>query len=495
MSKFFIKIKDRMRNLLLTPVLTLLFCPLLCRAQQDTVFFQQCPFEWHVHPRFDYSQTLVTKLFLCQALYDGDYLGHFKMRDNGKQEVCMTIEQAFEAIKGLDAITLGMPKIVYLVGWQYLGHDSKYPAYFEGNTAIKRPQDKDALESVRWLMKQAKKYHTTVSLHINSYDCYDDSPLYDTYRKADVLAKDEEGMLVHGDWGYKISYTAEWNAGLFQKRIDKLLSILPIQKQGTLHIDAFHSQVPSPYKNEKGEWNYHFLRPISPYHGFTREEDIATQQKMIKYLDDKGVDVTSEFFPDEKLFDGYMAYVWNYNVAHPLTHTAQQSCGGSSNDDFRCYGENARAEESFRDADNMEEGFEDFKQKFCLRTLVTNYLNRLGRVARVSGTEHGNQALFEHGVKSAYDHFPYVSQNGNVLAADGDVLMPALWRDKRTAVAYSHRGCTRRTWILPEEVKAGKKVKAYTITAHGIQPFTNLSWDGRMLTISLKAHEMVELIF
>lgn len=484
-----------MRKFLLPTLFALLLCPVRSLAQQDTVFFRQCPFEWHVHPRFDYSQTLVTKLFLCQACYDGDYLGQYKMRDNGKQEVFMTIEQALEAIRGLDALTLGMPKIVYLVGWQYLGHDSKYPAYFEGNEAVKRPQDKDALESVRWLMKQAKKYNTTVSLHINSYDCYDDSPLFDTYRKADVLAKDEEGMLVHGDWGYKISYTAEWNAGLFQKRIDKLLSLLPIQKQGTLHIDAFHSQVPSPYQDENGEWHYRFLRPISPYHGFTREEDIATQQKMIKYLDDKGVDVTSEFYPDEKLFDGYMAYVWNYNVSHPLTHTAQQSCGGSAGEDFRCYGVNARAEESFRDAGTLEEGFEDFKEKFCLRTLVTNYLNRLERIARVSGTEHGYQALFGQGVKSSYDRFPYVTQNDHVLAADGDVLMPALWLNRRTAVAYSHKGCIRRTWTLPEEVKAGKRVRAYTVTPHGRQPFTDLSLDGRTLTITLQEHQMVELHF
>ena len=408
----------------------------------------------------------------------------------------MTLEQALEAIKGMDAITLGMPKIVYLVGWQYLGHDSKYPAFFEGNDAVKRPQDKDALESIKWLMREARRHHTTVSLHVNAFDCYDDSPLFDTYLKADVLAKDSAGQLIHGDWGYKISYTAEWNAGLFQQRFDKLLSILPIQKQHTLHIDAFHSQVPSPFINEDGEYDINFLQPISPYHGFTREQDIATQQNMIKYLGDKGVDITSEFYPDEQLFDGYLPWTWHYNIDHPLTHTAQQSAGGRAGEDMRCFGWNAWGEDSFHGAATLDDGFDDFKDKFCLRTLVSNYLNRLQRQAYVTETPYGPQAIFAEGVKSCcLDEMPYVWQDDNVLASDGDVLMPALWKGKRTAVVYSHKGCSQRTWTLPRELKVGKKVKAFVITAHGREPFTNLSLQDRQLTITLQPHQMVELEF
>ena len=84
--------------------------------------------------------------------YDKEYLGAYKMRDNGKSTVYMTCEQALEAIKGMDAVTPGLQKIVYLVGWQYNGHDSKYPAFFEGNPLIKRACDDDPLDSVRWLM-------------------------------------------------------------------------------------------------------------------------------------------------------------------------------------------------------------------------------------------------------------------------------------------------------------------------------------------------------
>ena len=191
--------------------------------------FRQAEFKWAVHLRHDYSKTYVTKLFLAMAEYDREYRGKLKNRDNGKQKVYMNCEKAFEVVKGMDALTLGMPKIVYLVGWQYNGHDSKYPAFFEGCSGIARKCDTDPLDSIRWLMREAKKYHTDVSLHINLQDAYTDSPLFDEYLKRDVLAKDKDGNLIHGMWAYAVSYAAEWKAGLTQKRIDKLCDLLPRQ--------------------------------------------------------------------------------------------------------------------------------------------------------------------------------------------------------------------------------------------------------------------------
>ena len=158
----------------------------------DTLLFKQAPFQWRVTPRYDYSKVYVTKLFLCQSEYDKEYLGAYKMRDNGSQTVYMTCEQALEAIKGMDALTPGLQKIVYLVGWQYNGHDSKYPAFFEGNMGIKREDDDDPLDSVRWLMEEARNYNTAVSLHINLFDAFDDSPLFEKYVKEDVLARDKD---------------------------------------------------------------------------------------------------------------------------------------------------------------------------------------------------------------------------------------------------------------------------------------------------------------
>ena len=50
-----------------------------------TTPFRQADFKWMVHPRHDYSKAYVLKLFLCQAEFDREYLGKYKMRDNGRQ--------------------------------------------------------------------------------------------------------------------------------------------------------------------------------------------------------------------------------------------------------------------------------------------------------------------------------------------------------------------------------------------------------------------------
>ena len=125
----------------------------------------------------DYNKTLITKFFLCSRDGKGDV-----------DQVYLNFEESLEVIRKLDNITLGIPKVVYLVGWQYNGHDSKYPSWAEVNDALKRPQDSTALQSLKWLIKEARNFNTTVSLHLNMIDAFEDSPLWSTYLNEDVIA-------------------------------------------------------------------------------------------------------------------------------------------------------------------------------------------------------------------------------------------------------------------------------------------------------------------
>ena len=79
--------------------------------------------------KHDYSQCMMMKL---------------KMADpdrKGGSDVHCNCEQALEIIRQTDNLTLGVKKIIYLVGWQYNGHDDKYPSFFEVNEGIKRKCD------------------------------------------------------------------------------------------------------------------------------------------------------------------------------------------------------------------------------------------------------------------------------------------------------------------------------------------------------------------
>jgi hypothetical protein len=134
--------------------------------------------------RYDRTLTIKMMLALKQA--------------NGRTNILLSLDQALEVLKKIDSLSVGIPKIVYVVGWQDEGHDSKYPAFFEVNAGLKRPRDATALDSLEWFMREANRYHTTVSVHINLRDAYKNSPLWQTYVDHDLLQRGVDGQLIKG---------------------------------------------------------------------------------------------------------------------------------------------------------------------------------------------------------------------------------------------------------------------------------------------------------
>lgn len=218
---------------------------------------------------YDYTRCMMTKLLM--AVPD---------RKGGSKVFC-DCDKALEIIRKTDNMTPGIKKIVYLVGWQYCGHDDKYPAFFAVNEGIKGREDETALAALLRLMREAEKYDTVVSLHINFTDAYEDSPLYGDYVKEGALIRGRNGKPApiekyNGRKCYKISYKEEWNSGLFRARADRLLKMLPIERAGTVHVDNFQC-----YVNRK------------PF--VSAQEQMYYRDKMIGYLREKGIDITTEF--------------------------------------------------------------------------------------------------------------------------------------------------------------------------------------------------------
>ena len=432
-------------------------------AQPDTIFNKrklQVPvIQWH----HQYHQTLVMKLFLSQAMFDDKY----KRKDNGKSEVFCTIDEALEIIKKTDNLTLGIPKIVYLVGWQYNGHDSKYPAWFEGNEKLKRPQDSSTLESLKWLMTEAKQYHTTVSLHINMFDAYEDSPLLEIYVKNDIIAKNKDGSLRKGEWGWPISYAQEWKTGFARKRIDSLCSLLPIQEAGTIHIDAFHTWAPI---GEKGPGERPFVKcPISPYLNFTIADETEAQRNIFNYWASKGIDVTSEGvkFLRETAFEGYQPMAWwvDFSPEDYLNWPAAYYCGGNDRRDLgKLFGTSMHGEDIFK---NEPEYLSGFLKEFCLTTLPWYYLNQLDRICFIMDKDV-KKVVFSNDVETTVDCNIFIlKSSGKTLIDDGDVLLPALWLDRPGLIAFSEKGFQNKTWKLPDEFEVYKEFEMFEITSEG----------------------------
>lgn len=368
---------------------------------------------------YDYTKTMMMKLKMA----DPD-------RKGGSTIYC-NAEKALEIIKGVDKITLGIKKIIYLVGWQYLGHDDKYPAFFDVNKGIKRPNDKTSYDSLIWLMNEAKKYNTVVSVHINFTDAYADSPLFDEYVKANALIRTASGKPAkiekyNGKVCYKISYKEEWESSLFKKRVDKFLSLFPIETAGTVHVDNFQC-----YVNR------------APF--VSAEEMQYYRNLMIDYLREKGIDITSEFtyregkgsvllygritrdftptrypiallnripavwWADKMTIEEYFAYyphVWGGGL--PKNEKARNMFYGN------IHGEDAFLKENWQ---------EQFTREFCMINLPFFYLNAKKRVG------------FTDSRRSAVTY-----SDGTVSSADGTIISGGMKVKDKDSVFLPYSG-------------------------------------------------------
>jgi len=400
----------------------------------------------------NYDQTFVMKIKLADKL------------PGEKSHVYLRCDQALGVIRRIDNLTCGVPKIVYLVGWQYNGHDSKYPAWGEVNPGIKHPQDATALDSLKWLMAEGCKYHTTISLHINMMDAYQDSPLWDEYLRDDVIAKDTNGVPIKaavwpkgikvdaGTQSYNISYAREWELGLAQERIDGLLAMLPIQKAGTIHIGAFHT-IPPTRRAAKS---------ISPYLGYSLQQEAAAQRKIYRYFRDHGVDVTSEKSSMYRIdpFIGLQPMAYGFtpvgtNVPPSLyCGTAMGSMEGMILKDARMPG---------------------LTEQFCTRFLPWC-------LAHTDSPLKGSQKMIET---------PQTVLIGgeNILTGD-DICMPALWMD-HALIAYSKNGYSAEHWNLPPGWETVRNVKVSALTQEGPKEYDELPVKNGALTLSLQPDEGV----
>ena len=443
----------------------------------------------------DYHQTLVLKLFMGM---EGDPVERLQTTPMFQKphDVLCTFEEALEVIRKTDNLTRGIPKIIYLVGWQKGGHDHGYPAWSDVNPRLKRPQDATALDSLRWIIREGRKHNTTVSLHLNMTDAYEQSPLWSEYVAKDCLAKDESGKLhtrgiqMKGEPMYTVVYPKEWAAGLAQRRIDRLIEMVPELKEGhTIHIDVFIAQ------DEGG-------KPLSPWHakpengGLSPEKYVETQRQIFHYWRDRGFDVTGEGIfwahPPGEGFTGLQAMSWwyfcdtRYQLRIPESLMARGRTDRGGDGDFR-FGSSMHGEEIWME---NKETMPGFLGMFCRTTLPWYYLGRLDRLKVEADAVH-----YSGGVVAGTEDGKKVIRKGQFLLRENDNLfVPALWNSKEI-VAYSRQGYTDRSWRLPEEWTSVQHVAVHDITLQGLASNTTTIpvIDGK-IRLTLKAEQAISIV-
>lgn len=384
--------------------------------------------------KYDYTHTLMMKLGLA---HPEPKLGC---------KVLCTFDQALEIVKKIDRMTPGYTKVLYLVGWQYNGHDDRYPEFFEVNPGLKSPQDATALDSLLRLVEEAKKYNTVISYHINISDAYQESRLWPEYMANDLILLGRNGQpKVTGIWGgrkaYQVRLEQEWRSGYFQKRVDRLLELLPIEEAGTVHIDAF------------------FVRRGR---GTAIAREKAARRQMIAYFNSRGIEVTSEFIYRERASGlrlhfgksdviGLIPAFWN-PVLSPreiLKYPAARVGFGEfckaltpyKQLEWLIYG-NLHGEELFHPEDSSWP--QKFLKRFLTYTVPHYYLNQFSRV-KMRGIGRARRLYHSDGVVSFVDGHR-IEQNGKVLKRGNNLCLPEAVRE-HSYLAYSESG-GEQTWYL-----------------------------------------------
>jgi len=402
-------------------------------------------------------------------------------------------EQVLERIRWVAQVTRGLPRITYLIGWQHDGHDSKYPDWSVVNPRLKRPQDATARESLIWLMREARKYNTTVSLHVNMTDAYENSPLWDEYVAKGVIVRDKgtgqlyrsPGAVWGGEQAYWIDHEREWATGLAQRRIDGLLDLLPIAEAGTIHIDAFYITDHTKIEAQK-----------------------AAIRKEFRYWRDRGVDVTSEAVFHQRQGEAFiglqpMSYVvnmkaWGYSTEKPeLTDEQRMEIPAW----LYCHAHDDVAQEAGQlfGTSMVDETLAtpaDFVRPFCLQVLPWYFLNRHNRL-RLRNEPDGARTLeLSDGVVSRVsgDGHRTIQHQGRLLVDGTDVCVPALWRPHRELIAFSKTGYAQRSWTLPFDWHDVQKVEVFEVGPAGQIPLKTLSLSGGQVSLALRAGQMVCIV-
>lgn len=448
---------------------------------------------------YDYSRTLWMKMFLAVPDFE-----------NNKSNVKISFEQALDIIRVVDNITQGITKIVYLVGWQGLGHDDCYPEMHKVNDFLKRDCDENGRDSLLWLIGEAKKYHTVVSVHGNLADEYEENESHEEFVKADAIVKDPDGNpavieVFNGRKAYKISYKQFWESGLFVKYWEKFCETVPVKEAGTVHLD-----------------NFCIAENLCPR--TTVEEQDEARNAILDYIMAQGIDVTSEYTYRE-------LSLRNETPDHPIrkfyaAHGEKLSGGDWTEAPMRTLGRiaatwwtsNVTAEECISVPPSLYSGHltdrnlgnvfygtmhgEDiwmnlgidpdvwapaFIREFCTYQLPYMYLNRYKRMS-IEKTLEGYTAYFADDVVSCGSDCS-ITKNGTVLKRGNNGILP-LDDDNRIYIAYSETGCSGK-WYMPDA--DFEKAEIFEMTAGGNRPLGECDIIGGAVELDVKAGQALVL--
>ena len=388
--------------------------------------------------------------------------------------VVTTYEQASEIVRALHNVTDGLPQLVYMPGWQFQGHDDKYPSVNQVNP---RPGGRYRLEKM--VRECAERYNTLVSYHVNVDDAYPDSPDWDpSYMTSAEWEPSDSGK------AFGVVHTLDWERGHFARRMHGMFSTVPVSK--TLHVD--NTRICNTYGRE--------VDGIGEL-----EELFCGLLPMADWLKERGITLTTEGtngmpIDGALLFSGWFHYDCGL-LGRQILH--RKLVGGGPGRHFGeltakdyALGSNIHVDFGHARQEFIVSFLEDFRgmvdRVFLGSILYLYFLERELTVCRVLGPE---QIHMEYSDGTVVDitsaHTMTVTSGDMTIAKDNDTRCVPL---DDALYIYSTVG-DRQTFMLPPEWR-GRKIDMVMLTKDGpeIHDILPAEWHYRILDDRIEFHWM-----
>lgn len=186
-------------------------------------------------------------------------------------------DEVLQRIKEFAAQTDSAACVMYLLGWQYEGHDSGYPSVDKVNENL------GGMEALVNLINEAKKYNVNVTFYDNYDDSYPDHPGWD----PDVICRDPQGGLIKGGvWEGQQSYLISSYKYAIKSGLDRVkftLDRYPVEK-------AYFIDVLSGGFNGGRKYDFN---PESPAGAIKNFEG---KLMIVEAFNKRGIDIATEDF-------------------------------------------------------------------------------------------------------------------------------------------------------------------------------------------------------
>ena len=346
-------------------------------------------------------------------------------------------EEILDLIKTIDTVMVGTKKLCFLKGWQYNGEDTGYPAFFEVNDCLKRECDNTPRESLLWLITEAERYNTTISLCINLTHAKKNSPIFDLYLEKGLLLKNNDGNLLcvknsYGNIVNLVNIQKELECGYLERRIERLNEIIPLKKQGVIMIEEFELK-------QSFDTNINAMK--------------EARTKIVKLLKSRGVDVVLDYLYYEKedgvrkdSLVGRVPFIFNLSqsLIDYMVRPVSILCGGKTTNLYKecesssmnmLFGESVDIATLLKEPKKLAKNL--FKE-FCTKYLKYRFLNSLDRL---TATVVGSDVSVNYSKNvTTYLKEDRLTINGVTAKQGNELVIPSDFIEKGSAVVYTEKG-------------------------------------------------------